>query len=218
MQPANKLRIKWCAVWSTNVYTEDSNENSTEILLALALTQRDLHSFSMDHSHPNPRLFHAPDWREDCVVLWESHWVLHAPQWGESVIFFSHSAKPRLWHRLGKCLCSMNQDLVEKEMVMIEGTDIPNQKLLRKGRSGNDRSWLHSRWPKKNETWCLMASGLGNSVLQAGKAVAFGEAFSTCPNPIGWIWYAISGFKDFYLLPLIQQKCPSISKDVIETT
>lgn len=88
MRPANKLRIKWCAVWSTNVYTEDSNENSTEILLALALTQRDLHSFSMGHSHPNPTLFHVPACREDCVVLWESRWLLSAPQWGESVILF----------------------------------------------------------------------------------------------------------------------------------
>lgn len=38
--------------------------------------------------------------------------------------------------------------------------------------------------PERIKHRCLMASGLGSSVLQAGKAVAFGEAFSTCPNPM----------------------------------
>lgn len=31
----------------------------------------------------------------------------------------------------------------------------------------------------------MMVSDLGSSVLQAGKAVAFGEAFPTCPNQLG---------------------------------
>lgn len=39
--------------------------------------------------------------------------------------------------------------------------------------------------PERMKHGCLMASGLGSSVLQAGRAVAFAEAFSTCPNPIG---------------------------------
>lgn len=67
--------------------------------------------------------------------------------------FSSPTAKPRLWHRLGKCLCSLNQDLVAKGMVMRDGTEIPNQKLLRKGRSGNDRSWFHNRWARENAWW-----------------------------------------------------------------
>lgn len=66
--------------------------------------------------------------------------------------FSSHTAKPRLWHGLGKRLCSLNQNLVGKGTVMREGAEVPNQKLLRKGRSGNDRSWLHNRWPRENET------------------------------------------------------------------
>lgn len=57
-----------------------------------------------------------------------------------------------------------------------------------------------------------------SSASKEGCSIWWSLSYMPLIHCIGWIWYAIFGFKDFYPLPLIQLKCPSVSKDAIETT